>query len=177
MTKSLIIQQRILVLSFFMILMSSVTVKAQTETQQVNRIGGHFGVVQPIVTLQSGEVNDAFNPYTLGFPIGITVRKSDRFAFDAEFVPFISFNAAGENDNVSLLVHPGFLWKVGDQLTYGTRLAYEIGDAGRYGFTPILNRGFSIGNQPFFIEFVLPVRFGSDQDVSVTAALHFGIGF
>lgn len=154
--------------------LTTASVKAQ------NTIGGHFGVVQPIITFQDGETIDGFDPHAIGFPIGITVRKSEKFAFDAEFVPFIASAENGAGENVSavreLLVHPGLLWGIGNKLTFGNRLAFELG-SGRYGFTPLLNRGFTLGKANFFAELVLPVRFGNDQEVSFTAALHFGIGF
>ncbi len=172
-------------LVFSLVILLALTVSSKTYAQ--NQLGGHFGIVQPIVTLKDGDVNDEFSPYTVGFPIGITVRKNENFAFDAEFVPLITFgasqiiNAEGmvsqELDNIVLLVHPGFLFKVGEGLTFGTRLAYELGASGRYGFTPLLNKGFKIGNVPAFVEFVLPVRGGSDNGGTVTAGIHVGVGF
>lgn len=145
------------------------------ETQAQNQIGGHFGVVQPIVTFQDGDINDHFDPHTIGFPMGITVRKNEKFAFDLEFVPLIT--TVNDINSINLLVHPGLLWGIGDKLTFGARAAYELGNSGRYGFTPLLNKGFSIGETPVFAEFVLPVRMGSDAGLSVTAGIHFGVGF
>ena len=145
-----------------------------------NSVGGHFGFVQPLITLQDGETTDGFDPYTIGFPMGITVRKSEKFAFDLEFVPFISSVKNADGDNVSavneLIIHPGLLWGIGNKLTFGNRIAYET-KSGRYGITPLLNRGFTIGKTNVFAEFVLPVRVGNDQELSVTAAVHFGFGF
>ncbi len=150
------------------------------KTTAQNTIGGHFGIVQPIITLQDGETIDGFDPHAIGFPIGITVRKNEKFAFDAEFVPFIASAEDATGNSVSavreLLVHPGLLWGIGNKLTFGNRLAFELG-SGRYGFTPLLNRGFTLGKTNVFAELVLPVRVGNDQDISFTAALHFGIGF
>lgn len=151
-----------------------------------NQIGGHFGVVQPIVTFQTDQTVTGFDPHVLGFPIGITVRKSEKFAFDAEFVPFVTFEAnevaledgtTQRKDKVTLLVHPGFLWGLGRKFTFGTRLAYELGDEGRYGFTPLLNKGFAINNTPVFVELVAPVRMGSDKEADVSLGLHVGFGF
>lgn len=144
------------------------------ELQAQNQLGGHFGIVQPLVTFQDGDNPNHFDPYTVGFPMGITVRKNEKFAYDLEFVALITF--VEDNDAVNLLVHPGLLWGLGNSFTFGTRLAYEIG-GGRYGFTPLLNRGFSLGKTPVFAEFVLPVRTGSGGGLSVTAALHLGVGF
>jgi len=145
------------------------------EAQAQNQIGGHFGVVQPIVTFQDGDTNDHFDPHTIGFPMGITVRKNEKFAFDLEFVPLIT--SSPTNDAINLLIHPGLLWGIGDKLTFGARAAYELGGAGRYGFAPLLNKGFLVGELPVFAEFVLPVRMGSDAGLSVTTAIHFGVGF
>ncbi len=145
-----------------------------------NTLGGHFGVVQPLVTFQDGETIDGFDPHAIGFPMGITVRKSEKFAFDLEFVPFIASGENADGESVSavadLLVHPGLLWGIGNKLTFGNRLAYET-QSGRYGITPLLNKGFLIGKTNFFAEFVLPLRVGNDQELSLTAALHFGVGF
>ncbi len=145
-----------------------------------NTIGGHFGFVQPIVTIQDGDTSDGFDPYTIGFPIGVTIRKNEKFAFDVELVPFISSIENSEGDTVSavneLLIHPGLLWGIGNKLTFGNRIAYET-KSGRYGITPLLNRGFRLGKANVFAELVVPLRVGNDQEISLTAALHFGIGF
>ena len=155
------------------LLLTTNTIDAQ------NQLGAHFGVVQPLFGIQDGEFSGAFDPYTIGFPIGITVRKNADFAFDAEFVPFITQGSGifEGTDQVTLLVHPGLLWKVADRLTYGTRLAYEVGGLGRYGFTPLLNQGILVKDQSVFFEFVLPVRVGSGAGLSVGAGLHIGVGF
>lgn len=160
---------------------SILLVSQMTNTMKAqNTIGGHFGVVQPIITIQDGETADGFDPYTIGFPIGVTIRKNEKFAFDIEMVPFISSIEDSEGDNSSavneLLIHPGLLWGIGNKLTFGNRLAYET-KSGRYGVTPLLNRGFILGKTNVFAELVLPIRVGNDQEISFTAALHFGIGF
>ncbi len=150
------------------------------NTQAQNTVGGHFGFVQPLITIQDGETSNGFDPHTIGFPMGITVRKSEKFAFDLEFVPFISSKKNADGDAISavneLIIHPGLLWGIGSKLTFGNRLAYET-QSGRYGITPLLNKGFLIGKTNVFAEFVLPLRVGNDQEISATAAIHFGFGF
>ncbi len=145
-----------------------------------NTVGGHFGAVQPIITFQDGESFDGFDPHSIGFPIGLTVRKNDKFAFDAEFVPFISTRKDASDESVSgvseFIVHPGLLWGIGDKLTFGNRLAYEL-FSGRFGITPLINKGFTIGDTNVFAEFVLPIRFGADQKMALTAGIHLGVGF
>ena len=160
-------------LSITVLLLASITFNLNAQ----NTIGGHFGFIQPIVTVQDGETTSGFDPYAIGFPIGVTIRKSDKFAFDVEIVPFISSNGDDEGSGVNeLLIHPGLLWGIGDKLTFGNRIAFET-KSGRYGITPLLNKGFLLGKTNVFAEFVLPLRVGNDQDFSLTAGLHFGIGF
>ncbi len=163
-----------LIVSIVFTFLNNCTTKAQSK------VGGHFGFVQPIITIQDGETSDGFDPYTIGFPIGVTIRKNEKFAFDIELVPFISAIENTEGNTVSavneLLIHPGLLWGMGNKLTFGNRLAYET-KSGRYGFTPLLNRGFLLGKTNAFIELVAPVRVGNDQEISFTLALHIGVGF
>ena len=48
----------------------------------------------------------------MGFPMGITVRKSDAFAFDLEIVPSLDFDE-DEPVDVPLTIHPGVLFGLG----------------------------------------------------------------
>lgn len=70
-----------------------------------NRLGGHIGFVLPLVTHANGDTTTISDDFVIGFPMGITVRKSDTFAFDLELVPAV------QNDplHVDLTVHPGFV--------------------------------------------------------------------
>jgi len=161
---------------FLLMLISACGFSAKAQ----NTLGGHIGFVQPIVTFQDGETTDGFDPYVVGFPVGITIRKSDNFAFDLEFIPFIGSTENEEGESFSavteFVIHPGALWGLGNSFTFGNRLAFET-QSKRYGITPLLNKGFVIGKTNVFAEFVLPIRVGGDQEISVTAGLHFGIGF
>lgn len=142
-------------------------------------LGGHVGVVHPLFTLSEGNVSTIADQYTVGFPVGLTIKRKSNPSIDFEFVPFMT---EGSFDN--FLIHPGLLFGLGSGFTFGTRLAYETGPE-TYGFTPLLNKGFDIGNdKSFFIELVLPVRFGSrdilngTQNFSAyTVAFHTGVGF
>jgi hypothetical protein len=142
-----------------------------------------------LFTLQNEEISgilDEDYQYSVGFPMGITV-VGKVVSFDLEFVPSIAFNRktdldqeAGHNqeadlDRVALLVHPGILYPVRKDLTLGMRLAFELGEAGRYGFTPLINFGNILPNS--FVEVVLPVRFGSGIDPALTLGIHIGMGF
>jgi hypothetical protein len=49
------------------------------------------------------------------------------------------------------------------------------------GLTPLLNRGFTAGEQPYFVEFVFPIRFqddvAGDTTNSIGFGVHLGVGF
>ena len=53
----------------------------------------------------NGETTTISDDFTIGFPMGITVRTSDRIAFDLELVA----NIQNEPLETSLTVHPGVI--------------------------------------------------------------------
>src|SRR5262245_36801138 len=93
-----------------------------------NRLGGHFGVVFPLVTRVDGNTVDIGDDFKLGFPMGITIRKSDTFAFDIELVPALDFHDNGPVD-VPLTIHPGILRTITGPWTGGMRMAFDVDGA------------------------------------------------
>jgi len=146
--------------------------EGEEEKAVETKLGGHFGVVHPLVTVWDGGSSNLGDFYVVGFPTGVTIKKSDKFMFDIEFVPFVS-----EKSEVNLLFHPGVLFPMGNNFTFGTRAGFEIG-SGAYGFSPLLNKAFPIPNcnSALFVELVVPVRFHSSGS-NTTIALHVGVGF
>ncbi|HEY3088001.1 MAG TPA: hypothetical protein VGJ59_08065, partial [Jatrophihabitantaceae bacterium] len=69
-----------------------------------DRLGGHFGVVFPLVTHVGGETTTIGDQFKLGFPMGITVKTAEKWAFDLELVPVVTSDRF-----VSLTVHPGVI--------------------------------------------------------------------
>ena len=109
--------------------------------------------------------------------MGITVRKSDTFAFDLELVPAIQNSPLG----VGLTVHPGVVAGVGGGWGAGLRMAFDVNQPS-WGFTPILNHGLlKVGSDAsLFGELVLPIRFQEANGrnfTSVGFAVHIGVGF
>jgi hypothetical protein len=146
-------------------------------------LGGHIGFVLPLVTRAGGQTtNDLADKFSIGFPMGITVKGSGRMAFDLELVPGI--NTARPRDT-SLTVHPGLIWGLGHHFAAGMRVAFDV-NAASWGFTPLINKSWPIKSEngffkAYFIEAVLPVRFnrpvvGPKTD-PVSFGLHFGLGF
>lgn len=136
------------------------------------RIEGHLGFVHPFLTVgRNGLRSPQADGYLIGFPTGISVRQTDRFAFDLELVPFVRGNGGVRN----LLVHPGLLWGLTQRYTLATRAAFEL--AGVWGFTPSLTRSYRIGRTGAYADLALPLRWGGGQGFSVSMALHLGVGF
>src|SRR5438093_10026340 len=69
-------------------------------------LGGHFGFVLPLVTRAGGETTTIGDRFKVGFPVGITIKTSDKVAFDLELVPTIQRTPY----LVTLTVHPGVLF-------------------------------------------------------------------
>lgn len=146
-------------------------------------LGGHIGFVLPLVTRAGGQtINDLADDFSIGFPMGITVKGQGRMAFDLELVP--ALHEARPRDT-TLTVHPGLVWDVGGHFGVGMRAAFDV-NAASWGFTPLVNHSWPIRRdkcffKAYFIEADLPVRFNrpvtGPKTNPVTFALHFGLGF
>src|SRR5260370_26125426 len=69
-------------------------VAAQTQAQKGPTLGGHIGVLFPLVTHSGGQtINNLADQLAVGFPVGITVKGSARTAFDLDFV--LQYNSTG----------------------------------------------------------------------------------
>jgi hypothetical protein len=142
-----------------------------------DRLGGHFGVVLPLVTHVGGDTVTISDDFQIGFPMGITVKNPDwkKIAFDLELVPGIQNEPLG----VGLTVHPGILYSLKAPWTFGVRMAFDV-NAPSWGFTPLLNYGLPNGHG-LFIEGVVPIRFQEDSlgdnRTAIGFGVHLGIGF
>lgn len=142
-------------------------------------VGGHWGVVLPLVTRAGGTNTTIADGFSMGFPVGITLQGQGPMAFDMEFVPLIQNSPR----QVNITLHPGLLWGVGHSFTLGMRAAFDA-QSTQFGFTPLLNKSWPIEGgffKAYFVEADLPVRFnrpaGQPATDPVTFALHFGLGF
>lgn len=144
-------------------------------------LGGHIGFVLPLVTRAGGETTNISDHFSMGFPVGITVKTATPWAFDLELVPSISNSPR----QVTATIHPGILRALGKGYTVGMRVAFDV-NSSQFGFTPLLNKSWPIKSEgsffkAYFVEADLPVRFnrpamGPATD-PVTFAMHFGLGF
>src|SRR6185436_19737332 len=162
-------------LSRFVLVLVVLAIPGRAAAQ--NRVGGHFGAVFPLVTHGDGETVTIGDDFKVGFPMGVTVKTSDKWAFDLELVPVI------QNDPlfVTLTVHPGIIRGLSHGYAAGLRMAFDV-EAASWGFTPLVNKGFPVKGKPYtlFVEGVAPIRFQSDgveTHTSIGLAVHVGMGF
>ncbi|ACT93270.1 hypothetical protein [Dyadobacter fermentans] len=140
------------------------------------RMAGYVGILHPIVTFSSeGTVTNFDTYYIVGMPTGINIWKSPKIGFSAEFVPLVRAEN-GSSRMANFLFHPGILVTLAPGLTFAGRAAFET--AGRYGFTPVLNKIVKKNkNSGYFVAVPVPFRFGNGHPASVTVGFQFGITF
>ena len=142
------------------------------------RVGGHAGVVVPVVTFSDAATTTVDENFVVGFPVGVGVgRAGGRWTFDLELVPLVDPNP----QSVELLVHPGLIYAAAPRLALGVRAAFEV-DGDVYGFTPLAAYSLATtSGLTVFAELDLPVRFATDGDggtvSSVAVVPHIGISF
>jgi hypothetical protein len=161
------------------VVMSLAGVVSMAQAQE--SVGGHVGFVLPLVTRAAGQTTNLGDNFSIGFPVGITIKGRSRMAFDMELVSSIHNSPRA----VTLTVHPGVVWGVGHGFAVGTRAAFDI-NSSQVGFTPLVSKGWPIKSEngffkTYFVEADLPVRFnrppGGPDTNPVTFAAHFGLGF
>jgi hypothetical protein len=158
-------------------------VLAQAQEQKGTTVGGHIGFVLPLVTHSGGQtISNLTDQFSVGFPVGVTVKGSGRTAFDLELVPTIN---TAQSRLTTLTVHPGLIYSLGHGFGVGGRLAFDVNNPS-WGFTPLVNHSWPIKHnnglfKAYFVEADLPVRFsrpvGAPATNAVTFAMHFGVAF
>lgn len=157
--------------------------EAKPDSTNLPGIGGHIGIVQPIASWKQNKITTINEQefYSIGFPIGITIKNSSPWAIDFEWVAFIKprINDTRSPYKLTSLWHPGILYSAGGGFTIGLRAAFEL-ETDQFGFTPLINKGIRINqSMNWFFEIVLPARWGPEKKDSFTqmVAIHTGISF
>ncbi|HRN56227.1 MAG TPA: hypothetical protein PLL71_07230 [Agriterribacter sp.] len=150
---------------------------AQTKTEQPGsplQVGGYFGVLHPVATLQSGAVKMNFdNSYTVGFVAGINIQKNLKYGYTFEIIPVIE--ATSQTSKVkSLVFQPGIYFPLKKGWRMINRFSFET--TGRYGITPAVSKTLLRRNHPVALIVPIPLRFGNAQDFSAGAAILVTIG-
>jgi len=149
---------------------------AQQQAKTYPTVKGYLSFVNPIVTFNKDGVTYNFSPsYTIGFPCGINILKSDRFGLSFELAPFINFSDSNSK-TTNILFHPGLMFRYPHGFTFISRMAFET--AGRFGVTPVFNKiVIRTKTNDLFIALSAPVRFGNNKPASIGVSLQFGILF
>lgn len=150
--------------------------KAQQQVLTYPRAVGYISVVNPVVTIdEKSAVYNFTDGYTVGFPCGINVLKSDKIGFSFEVTPFIKFNDSSSKVS-NVLFHPGIMFRYPKGFTLLTRFAFET--SGRYGGTLVFNKIiYRTKMNNYFVAMPIPFRFGNNKPASLGVALQFGISF
>lgn len=163
----------ILVLLF---LFHSAELDAQEAAPVYPKVAGYFSIVHPIVSISEKETSTNFSSsYTIGFPTGVNVVKSDKIAFSFEITPFIRAEN-GSSKVYNTLFHPGVIFRFKNGFGVTARAAFET--SGRYGMTGVLSKVLKKNkSSSYFIATPFPIRFRNNNPASVGFALQLGISF
>ncbi len=159
----------------FLLFVSSHLIAQQPKTDYP-KFTGYISLVHPIITVYDNETVFNFkNDYTVGFPVGVNILKSDKLGFSFEITPFIK--SVNGNASVSnMLFHPGVILRFPKGFSINNRMAFET--SGRFGYTAVFSK--VIARTPmhnFFVAMPVPFRFGGNRSFSVGAGLQVGITF
>ncbi len=151
-------------------------IRAQQAKTDYPKVVGYISVVHPLITAYENETVYNFkNDYTVGFPVGVNILKSDKLGFSFEVTPFVK--SVNGNASVSnMLFHPGVILRFPKGFSINNRMAFET--SGRFGYTAVFSK--VIAKTPmhnFFVAMPIPFRFGANKTFSVGAGLQVGITF
>ncbi|MBB6236850.1 hypothetical protein HDC90_001465 [Pedobacter sp. AK013] len=140
------------------------------------KVTGYVAILNPIGSWSKQGFADNFSKvYTIGFPFGINILKSEHFGVSFELVPSIRTENGISKVN-SVLFHPGAMFRFSHGFTFIARAAFETN--GRFGFTPVVNQVLLKGkNVNLYAAIPVPLRFGNGQPASLGAGLQVGVGF
>lgn len=174
-TKSLVVHSSF-VLVFTIALSLSTKAQQTDQAQSYPKVTGYFSLLHPIGSLDKNGFHDNFSDvYTLAFPFGINILKSDKFGVSFEIAPSIRIEHNISKVS-SVLFHPGALFRFKHGFTFIGRAAFET--SGRYGFTPILNQVIKKGKDvSLYLALPFPVRFGNNLPASLSTGLQVGVSF
>lgn len=154
----------------------TLTFKSANAQQNYPRITGYFSILNPVGTWnKNGFTSNFGDVYTVVFPFGMNILKSDQFGVSFEVAPMVrTENNIAKVNNV--LFHPGAMFRFKHGFTFIGRLAFETG--GRFGVTPVFNQVIKKGKDvSLFLSVPIPIRFGNNSPMSVTTGLQVGVSF
>jgi hypothetical protein len=174
-----------LVMAISVILFHAGRTQAQSNTVApapvYPQVKGYLSFLIPMVTVNKDETVTEFQKATtIGFPVGINIYYSDRFAFSFELTPSVQWSqhtdSAIASKTSNLLFAPGPVFRFKHSFNIIARLAFET--QGRYGFTPVFNKVYLHTRAVnYFVSLSVPCRFGNAKPPSVGLGLQIGFTF
>ncbi|WP_205633608.1 hypothetical protein [Labilithrix luteola] len=154
---------------------AAAAVLAPASSGTFPQIGGHVGFALPLVTLAKDTTVIGGDFVTVGLTPGITVKLSERWKVDFEF---IALNELKRTPTATtFVVDPGVIYDAGP-LSAGLRVATQVGAPSNIGVVPIVVLPFK-GDGPLtpYIEADVPL-FLRDNGTSMqpSASLQFQAG-
>jgi hypothetical protein len=139
------------------------------------RVGGHVGLAIPLVVVADPVTGIGSDFTKIGLAPGVTVKLTDRWAIDFEMVAYSNF--LGSANVSTLVIDPGLVYSF-DFASVGLRSAVHVGQTQNWGFIPIINKGFPLGDGTVkaFVELDLPVFF-NEAGASMTVQPQAGVAF
>jgi hypothetical protein len=147
------------------------------STNEYPKVAAYFSVSHPLVTLSATNfpAYNFDNSYTVGFPMGINIIKSDKLAYSIEIVPTIN-SSKGVTKTTNLAIQPGLIFRYPHGFNVLTRLAFET--AGRYGTNLVFNKVlYKTKMNSYWVSVPIPARFGNNAPASIGLGLQFGVTF
>ncbi|MDB5288237.1 MAG: hypothetical protein JWR05_3186 [Mucilaginibacter sp.] len=152
------------------------TESSSAQTTMYPKTTGYLSFFNPVGTWNKEKFTSNFSGvYTLSFPFGVNLLKSDKFGISFEIAPAIrTENNVSKVSSVNF--HPGAMFCFKHGFTFIGRMAFETN--GRFGVTPVFNKVLIKGKDAsFFASVPFPVRFGNNIPSSITTGLQFGVSF
>ncbi|MDN3580008.1 hypothetical protein [Mucilaginibacter flavus] len=165
---------KVIVVLFFVTFVNNIGFAQQSQVYP--RVMGYFSVTNAVETwTKDGFTGNFKNAYTVSFPFGINLLKSDHFGVSFEVAPVIRTekNIAKVN---SISFNPGAMFRFKNGFTFIGRTGFETN--GRFGFSPVFNQRLIQGKDAnLFIAASFPIRFGNNFPASIGSGIQLGVSF
>lgn len=151
---------------------------ASASSDTFPRIGGHVGFALPLLTIGKETTAIGGDFVTVGLTPGITVKLSERWKVDFEF---IAMNELKRTPSATtFVVDPGVIYDAGP-VSAGLRVATQVGAPSNIGLVPIVVLPFK-GDGPLtpYIEADVPLFLrddGTSMQPSVSLQFQAGVAF
>jgi hypothetical protein len=159
--------------------------KAPAEAPKLRRLGGHFGLGVPILTVGTPGTSVIGRDFGVtGIVAGINVGLTEKWSIDFEFIALGDFKPSdvpGPATSTTVFVlDPGVVYNAGF-LFAGVRAAMRVPSplkGAEFGLIPIIGKAFKINDYvAYYIELDLPLFAHSTGHFTFTTFFQTGFGF